>query len=124
MALITSHEAGTFVVSITPTPATEVDTNSQRIVTQGTIALGREWSASWLASWGGVTLLVVVPIVAGVAVLVLAWRRRGPAPTATATTTGTTGRDARRVHRRARRWRSAARSAATPGPSGPRWPPQ
>ena len=78
VALITSHEAGTFVVSITPTPATEVDTNSQRIVTQGTIALGREWSASWLASWGGVTLLVVVPIVAGVAVLVLAWQRRGP----------------------------------------------
>ena len=78
VALITSHEAGTFVVSITPTPATEVDTNSQRIVTQGTIALGREWSASWLASWGGVTLMVVVPIVAGVAVLVLAWQRRGP----------------------------------------------
>jgi hypothetical protein len=78
VALITSHESGTFVVSITPTPATEVDTNSQRIVTQGTIALGREWSASWLASWGGITLLVVAPIVAGVAVLVLAWRRRGP----------------------------------------------
>jgi hypothetical protein len=78
VALITSHDAGTFVVSITPTPATEVDTNSQRIVTQGTIALGREWSASWLASWGGITLIVVVPIVAGVAVLVLAWRRRGP----------------------------------------------
>jgi hypothetical protein len=78
VALITSHESGTFVVSITPTPATEVDTNSQRIVTQGTIALGREWSATWLASWGGITLLVVVPIVAGVAVLVLAWRRRGP----------------------------------------------
>ena len=78
VALITSHEAGTFVVSITPTPASEVDTNSQRIVTQGTIALGREWSASWLASWGGITLIVVVPIVAGVAVLVLAWRRRGP----------------------------------------------
>jgi hypothetical protein len=80
VALITSHEAGTFVVSITPTPATVVDTNSQRIVTQGTIALGREWSATWLASWGGVTLIVVVPIVAGVAVLVLAWRRRGPRP--------------------------------------------
>jgi len=78
VALITSHQPGTFVVSITPTPASEVDTNSQRIVTQGTIALGREWSASWLASWGGVTLLVVVPIVAGVTVLVVAWRRRGP----------------------------------------------
>lgn len=78
VALITSHESGTFVVSITPTPATEVDTNSQRIITQGTIALGREWSATWLASWGGITLIVVVPIVAGVAVLVLASRRRGP----------------------------------------------
>ncbi|MGZ4726578.1 MAG: hypothetical protein ACXWB2_02565 [Acidimicrobiales bacterium] len=80
VALITSHEAGTFVVSITPTPASEVDTNSQRIVTQGTIALGREWSATWLASWGGVTLLVVVPVVAGASVLVLAWRRRAPRP--------------------------------------------
>jgi hypothetical protein len=80
VALIRSHDAGTFVVSITATPASVVDTNSQRIVTQGTIALGREWSATWLASWGGVTLIVVAPIVAGVAVLVLAWRRRGPRP--------------------------------------------
>ncbi len=80
VALITSHDAGTFVVSITPTPSSEVNTNTQRIVTQGTIALGREWSATWLASWGGVTLIVVLPIVAGVSVLVLAWRRRGPRP--------------------------------------------
>jgi hypothetical protein len=64
-------------VSITPTPAGEVDTSRQRIVTEGTIALGREWSRTWLASWFGVGLIVAVPIVAGLGLLVMAWRRRG-----------------------------------------------
>jgi hypothetical protein len=77
VAVIVAHRAGTFVVSITPTPAGAVDTSQQRIVTEGTIALGRDWSGTWLASGFGFGLVVIVPMVAGLILLVLAWLRRG-----------------------------------------------
>jgi len=79
VAEIVAHRAGTFVVSITPVAASAVDTSQQRIVTEGTIALGREWSRSWLASWFGFALVVLVPIVVGLGLLVVAWRQRGAA---------------------------------------------
>jgi len=79
VAVIVAHRAGTFAVSIVPTPAGEVDQSQQRIVTEGTIALGREWSRTWLASPFGFALVVVVPMVGGLGLLVLAWIRRGDA---------------------------------------------
>ena len=77
IALITAHQAGTFVVSIGPKPAGEVDTSQQRIVTEGTIALGREWSRTWLAGWFGFGLIVIVPFVAGIGLMIAGWIRRG-----------------------------------------------
>jgi hypothetical protein len=79
VAVIVAHRAGTFVVSITPVAASSVDTSQQRIVTEGTIALGREWSRSWLASWFGFGLVVVVPVLVGLGLLVAAWRQRSAA---------------------------------------------
>jgi hypothetical protein len=76
VAEIVAHRAGTFVVSITPVRAAEVDTSQQRIVTEGTIALGREWSRTWLATWFGFVLVVVMPILVGAALVVVGRHQR------------------------------------------------
>ena len=79
IAVIDARQAGTFVVSITPTAPDEVDMTQRRVVYTGTIALGRAWSRSWLASDIGFLVVVVVPLLVGLGLMVAAWLRRGEA---------------------------------------------
>lgn len=80
VALIVAREAGTFLVTIEPTPASQVDPSQEQVIAEATIALGRGWSRGWLASWGGVVLVVMAPILAGMILMAMGWRRgRQPA---------------------------------------------
>ena len=77
VAIIDAHGSGTFVVSVDPVPSRRVDPSQERIITMGTIALGRAWSRSWLGSWGGLVLLLGLPVVAGVGAIAAGIRRGG-----------------------------------------------
>lgn len=76
LAVVHADRAGTFVVHVQPAPADQVDPRAERVVTDGTIAIGRGSSRSWLAGWAGLALLSGVPLLAGVGLVIVGWRVR------------------------------------------------
>jgi hypothetical protein len=75
LAVVRANRAGTFVIHLAPVPADQVDPTKQRVVTSGTIAIGRSASRSWMAGWAGLVVLSGVPLVSG-GILVIVGRRR------------------------------------------------
>ena len=76
VAVIKVDRAGTFALHIKPLPAAEVDPRQQRVVSGGTLAIGRGISRTWLAGWLGLAAVAGVPLVAGVGLISVGWRRR------------------------------------------------
>jgi hypothetical protein len=77
VAVVTVDQAGTFVVHVRANPASEIDLTQERFVPGGTVAIGRAWSRGWPASWWGLALLSGVPVVVGLGLVTVGWRRRG-----------------------------------------------
>ncbi len=76
IALVTVHHSGAFLLTVEP-KTTEVDPAMEQIVTDATVAVGRGWGRGWLTTqWSGLAL-VIIPMAAGVAVIVFARRSRG-----------------------------------------------
>ena len=76
MAVVTVDRAGTFVVHVQTVPEADVDLSQQRPVTDGTIAIGRDASRTWLASWTGLGVLAGGPALVGFGLIIVGWRVR------------------------------------------------
>jgi hypothetical protein len=76
VAIVHLHHSGAFLLGVTPKQASQVDSDRERIITEGTIAIGRGWGRGWpTTQWCGLVLLVV-PSAAGIALLVTGRRPR------------------------------------------------
>ena len=75
VAEVTVHKSGTFLLTVTPKAAGQYDPSKYLSVTAGTIAIGRGFGRGWpTTQWCGL-LLFLVPVAAGVALLVTGRRR-------------------------------------------------
>jgi hypothetical protein len=75
VAEVTVHKPGTFLLTVTPKEAGQYDPSEYLPVTAGTIAIGRGFGRGWpTTQWCGL-LLFLVPVGAGVALLLTGRRR-------------------------------------------------
>jgi hypothetical protein len=75
VAEVTVHKSGTFLLTVTPKQEGQYDPNQYLPVTEGTIAIGRGFGRGWpTTQWCGLALFLV-PVAAGVALLVTGRRR-------------------------------------------------
>ena len=76
IATVTVHGSGAFLLTIDHRALSAAEADQELPITQGTIAVGRAWGSGWATSlWFGLVLLVV-PVMAGVA-LIASGRRSG-----------------------------------------------
>ena len=76
LAVVKVDRAGTFVLHVQPVPQADVDPSLQRVVTGGTVAIGRAATRSWLGGWWGLVALSGLPAVVGFGLIIVGWRSR------------------------------------------------
>ncbi|HEY5155474.1 MAG TPA: hypothetical protein VIJ47_12110 [Acidimicrobiales bacterium] len=76
LAVVKVDRSGTFVLHVQPIPEGDVDQSLQRVVTTGTVAIGRGATRTWLGGWWGLMALAGLPAVAGFGLIIVGWRSR------------------------------------------------